>query len=54
MADIKRIFRALDVGKTGYIEKEDLITLRQRKRLARRLRREARKNKGKKSWEYMI
>ncbi|KAL7515016.1 hypothetical protein ACHAXN_012866 [Cyclotella atomus] len=54
MTDIKRLFRALDVGKTGYIEKEDLITLRQRKRLARRLRREARKNKDKKNWGYSM
>jgi potassium channel subfamily K len=48
MTDLKRLFKALDVGKDGYIQKEDLITLRQRKRLAKRLRREAKRNKQ--SW----
>lgn len=51
MTDLKKVFHALDVGKDGYIQKEDLITLRQRKRVAKRLRREARKSKEK--W-YMI
>lgn len=48
MKDVRRLFNALDVGKDGFIQKEDLITLRQRKRVAKRLRREAKKNK--KSW----
>ena len=43
--DLTSIFKALDTGSNGYIEKEDLIMLRQRKRLAKRLRREARKRK---------
>lgn len=46
MKDLKRLFHALDVGKDGYIQKEDLITLRQRKRVAKRLRREAKKKKN--------
>lgn len=45
MKDLARLFQALDAGKDGYIQKEDLILLRQRKRFAKRLRREARKKK---------
>ena len=48
MRDVRRLFNALDVGKDGFIQKEDLIILRQRKRVAKRLRREAKKNK--KNW----
>ena len=47
MKDLKRLFYALDAGKDGFIQKEDLILLRQRKRLAKRMRRYAR---NKKSW----
>ncbi len=43
MNDLKHLFHALDVGKDGFIQKEDLITLRQRKRLARKMRRRARR-----------
>mmetsp|Transcript_18155 Transcript_18155/g.37909 ORF Transcript_18155/g.37909 Transcript_18155/m.37909 type:complete len:606 (+) Transcript_18155:136-1953(+) len=42
MNDLKHLFHALDAGKDGFIQKEDLITLRQRKRLARKMRRRAR------------
>lgn len=44
MKDLQRIFHALDAGKDGFLQKEDLITLRKRKRFAKRLKREARKN----------
>ncbi|KAL7530899.1 hypothetical protein ACHAWF_003550 [Thalassiosira exigua] len=40
--DLERIFQALDAGKDGHIQKEDLITLRQRKRFSRRLKRNRR------------
>ena len=43
MKDLQRIFHALDAGKDGYLQKEDLIELRQRKRQSKRLKREARK-----------
>ncbi len=43
MQDLQRLFHALDAGKSGFLEKEDLIELRQRKRLSKRLKREARK-----------
>mmetsp|Transcript_36490 Transcript_36490/g.76947 ORF Transcript_36490/g.76947 Transcript_36490/m.76947 type:complete len:279 (+) Transcript_36490:2-838(+) len=43
MRDLRRLFHAMDAGKNGFIEKEDLITLRQRKRFSRRLKRERRK-----------
>ncbi len=45
MKDLKSLFNALDTQSSGFIEKEDLILLRQRKRLAKRLRREARNRK---------
>jgi len=41
--DIRRLFFALDAGKDGFIEKEDLITLRQRKRFSKRLKRDRKK-----------
>ncbi|KAL7528108.1 hypothetical protein ACHAXR_002273 [Thalassiosira sp. AJA248-18] len=44
MRDLHHLFHALDVGKDGFIQKEDLITLRQRKRLSKQLKRDARKN----------
>ena len=43
MQDLQRLFHALDAGKDGFLQKEDLIELRQRKRLSKRLKREARK-----------
>mmetsp|Transcript_13927 Transcript_13927/g.30370 ORF Transcript_13927/g.30370 Transcript_13927/m.30370 type:complete len:566 (+) Transcript_13927:110-1807(+) len=43
MKDLQNIFHALDAGKDGFLQKEDLIELRQRKRLSKRLIREARK-----------
>lgn len=43
MKDLQNMFHALDAGKDGFIEKEDLIELRQRKRFSKRLKREARK-----------
>ena len=43
MQDLRRIFRAMDAGKDGFLQKEDLITLRQRKRFSKRLKRDARK-----------
>lgn len=43
MKDLQNLFRALDAGKDGYLQKEDLIELRQRKRMSKRLRRDARK-----------
>ena len=45
MKDLRRTFHALDAGKDGFLQKEDLIEIRQRKRAAKRLKREARKNK---------
>lgn len=45
MKDLQHLFRALDAGKDGYLQKEDLIELRQRKRLSKRLIRDAKKNK---------
>lgn len=41
--DLLRLFHALDAGKDGFIQKEDLITLRQRKRFSKRLKRDRRK-----------
>ena len=43
--DLHNLFHALDAGKDGYIQKEDLIELRLRKRYSKRLKREARKKK---------
>lgn len=43
MKDLQRIFHALDAGKDGFLQKDDLVELRQRKRFSKRLRRDARK-----------
>ncbi|KAL9187994.1 hypothetical protein ACHAXT_006372 [Thalassiosira profunda] len=51
MKDIHRLFHALDIGKDGFLQKEDLITLRQRKRYAKKLKRERRKAQTERWWE---